>query len=205
MAVAEGDQRADPVVATTAVYDDRPEEFAGNWDALPTRDHDLVAQLLAHVPGDGLVLDVGSGSGRDLARVRAHGRRGVGLDRSEGLARVAARRCAVVVADARALPVADGIVDGVLALASLLHLARPDLPLALAEIARVLRPGGHVALALKEGEGGYTDPAGRHFTLWDGASLDVALAEAGLQVTHASEDADQLGQPIPWIQRVARR
>lgn len=109
-----------------------------------------------------------------------------------------------MVADARALPVADGVVDGVLALASLLHLPRPDLPVALAEIARVLRPGGHVAVALKEGEGEYADPAGRHFTLWDAAGLDAALARAGLRVAHASSDADQLGQPIPWIQRVAQ-
>lgn len=193
----------DPVISTTAVYDDRPHEFARNWDALPSREHDLVEQLLAHVPVDGVVLDVGSGSGRDLARIRATGRRGVGVDRSQGLARIASARCTVVIADARALPLADDVVDGVLALASLLHLSRSDLPIALGEIARVLRPGGYFATALKAGSGEYTDEAGRHFTLWDADSLDEALLRAGMRVIHTSTDADQLGQPVPWIQRVA--
>lgn len=193
----------DPVLTTTAVYDERPDEFATNWDALPAREHDLVEQLLAHVPPNGVVLDVGSGSGRDLARIRACGRRGIGLDRSEGLARIAATRCSVLVGDARALPLANDVVDGVLALASLLHLPRPDLPIALNEIARVLRPGGTVVIALKAGSGEYTDEAGRHFTLWGDGDLDATLSSAGFHVAHASTDADQLGQRTPWIQRVA--
>jgi SAM-dependent methyltransferase len=89
------------------------------------------AELLDGRP-DGLLLDVGCGSG-ELLRLAGPG---VGVD---------LRGAAGVRADARALPFADGAFGAAASLLVVHYLERPDL--ALAELRRVLRPGGTLVLA----------------------------------------------------------
>ncbi|WP_207954188.1 class I SAM-dependent methyltransferase [Saccharopolyspora elongata] len=91
----------------------------------------------------GLIVDIGCGT----APTREHliGRRWVGVDlsSSELAVAVAAGRCPLVQARADALPVADNAADAVCAAMSLQVLT--PLSAALAEIARILRPGGLLA------------------------------------------------------------
>ena len=93
------------------------------------------------------VLDLACGSG-DLAIAAAEaGARVVGLDFSAGMLRAAQERgvgCGLVRADALALPFADGAVDAVVSGFALRNFV--DLAAAFAESARVLRPGGRLAL-----------------------------------------------------------
>ncbi len=93
------------------------------------------------------VLDLACGSG-DLAVAAAEvGARVVGLDFSAGMLRAARTRgvaCDLVRADALALPLADGAVDAVVSGFALRNFV--DLAAAFAEGARVLRPGGRIAL-----------------------------------------------------------
>lgn len=102
--------------------------------------------------GGETVLDVGCGTGRWLAalRLRGHTGRLLGVDLSPGMAATAATRAGVptVVADAVALPLPDAAVDVALAVHMLYH--APDLPAAVAELRRVVRPGG-VVLATTNG------------------------------------------------------
>lgn len=56
------------------------------------------------------------------------------------------RRPAIVQADARQLPIAGASVDAVFSFASLYYV--PQVERAIAEVARVLRPGGHAVLEL---------------------------------------------------------
>ncbi|MDW4905450.1 class I SAM-dependent methyltransferase [Streptomyces sp. ADMS] len=93
------------------------------------------------------LLDAGCGTGivtRRLAAAR-DGTRVVGVDLTDAMARRAAARLpgAVVLADSRRLPFADGRLDAVTSV-WLLHLAgRPeDVGGVIGECARVLRPGG---------------------------------------------------------------
>jgi SAM-dependent methyltransferase len=89
------------------------------------------------------VLDVGCGTGFDLARI---GRGGVGVDRSSTMVRRARQSSpAVAIADAAALPFPDRTFAGVRADRVLQHLPEPER--ALDELARVVRPGGVVAVA----------------------------------------------------------
>jgi len=96
------------------------------------------------LPAGSVVLDVACGTG-DLSRIAAgHGMRVVGLDLSFGMLRAAPSGPALVEADALALPLSDGTVDGLTCGFALRNVT--DLAAALGEMARVLRPGGRLAL-----------------------------------------------------------
>jgi SAM-dependent methyltransferase len=107
--------------------------------------------LGALVPGP-RVLDLGIGPGTSaLEMARGDGAKvHVGLDRSGEMLRRASRaarsqgvRLPLLRADGMALPIRDGALDGVTG-HSLLYLL-PDPAAALAEVRRVLRPGGRAA------------------------------------------------------------
>ncbi|MGH3041347.1 MAG: class I SAM-dependent methyltransferase [Gaiellaceae bacterium] len=101
------------------------------------------------------VADIACGVGESsLQLARATGARVIGIDLSAdsiAAARLAAERAGLdgslefLVADAEALPLEDGAVDGVLCECSLCTF--PDKARAAAEIARILKPGGRLALS----------------------------------------------------------
>jgi SAM-dependent methyltransferase len=95
------------------------------------------------------VLDVATGPGHLAAAAAERGASVVGADVAEGMLALARRehpQLEFVHGDAEDLPFADGSFDAVIAGFVLLHLGRPEQ--AAAEFARVLRPGGRVALAM---------------------------------------------------------
>jgi len=104
---------------------------------------------LAGLGGDERVLDLGCGNGLHLAELSRREHRGVvcGMDLSPGMLTAAEARSAasLLVGDAQRLPFADAMFGCVLAMHMLYHV--PDRDAALAEMRRVLRPGG-VAVAL---------------------------------------------------------
>jgi ubiquinone/menaquinone biosynthesis C-methylase UbiE len=108
-----------------------------------------VAALLdaARVGGGAAVLDVASGPGYAAARAAARGAEVTAIDVSPEMVELAASLHPGVrfeVADAGALPFADASFDAVVANFLMPHVA--DLPGVVAELARVVRPGGRVAL-----------------------------------------------------------
>ncbi len=97
----------------------------------------------------GLTLDLGCGEGRAGRQLLAVGRRVLGIERSATLARAAATGSPVLPvaqADAARLPLADSCID--LAVASMSLLDMDDFAGAIAETARVLRPGGVFCFAI---------------------------------------------------------
>jgi SAM-dependent methyltransferase len=138
------------------------------------------------VPG-AYVGDLGSGPGRDAATLRARGFRVISMDLSLGMLRAGLEDFPGprVQSDLRCLPFADEVFDAVWANACLLHLMVEELPRALREVARTLRPSGHLHLSFKKGEGSEWESARygkpRWFQFWNEAALDVALDEAGFR------------------------
>jgi len=118
------------------------------WARTPGQDHFFwrmtLPALLGLLPEPGeLTVDVGCGEGRVARELAARGHRMVGIEGSPTLA--AAARDAdpsfeVHVADAAAMPLADGCAD--LAVASMSLANIDDMDGAVREVARILRPGG---------------------------------------------------------------
>ena len=140
--------------ATRAQYDDdanlaaRQALFDYIVEATP-----LAAPLddLSALQGD-RVLDLGCGNSLFLANARAGGATAVGCDLSLGMVQTARDTAASPVSqvDAHQLPFCDDSFDVVLALWMLYHVA--DRPKALAEVARVLRPGGRLVATTNSGD-----------------------------------------------------
>ncbi|MFI5610075.1 methyltransferase domain-containing protein [Amycolatopsis sp. NPDC051903] len=132
----EGAKRTDRLYASPDVVDQR----------------NTVLSLLAPRPGE-RVLDVGSGPGYLLEPIaRAVGATGAahGLDPSAAMNSLAADRVdglawvSLDEGDATALPYPDGSFDA--AVSTQVYEYVPDVPAALAELRRVLRPGGRVLI-----------------------------------------------------------
>jgi ubiquinone/menaquinone biosynthesis C-methylase UbiE len=112
----------------------------------------LVADAAGVGPGD-RVVDVGCGPGRFLREAAGRGAEVVGVDPSERMRRLARWRTPaklkgaiqVVEGTAERLPLDDGSATVAWAVASLHHWADPDA--GLAEVQRVLRPGGRLLIA----------------------------------------------------------
>ncbi len=125
------------------------ETHAGWWQDAFTEGADaeyteqIVPLVAQHLAGATSVLDVGTGEGQ-LARVAAGaGARVVGVDPSWGQLTEAARRGGGPVylrAEAVSLPFSDGAFDAALACLVFEHIEGVDA--AIAEVGRVLRPGG---------------------------------------------------------------
>ena len=103
--------------------------------------------LLGDIRGK-VVLDLGCGSGENLAPLLARGANVIAVDLSEELVKLARGRLALtnqemkpalMVGSAYDVPLPDGSVDAILCSSLLHHL---DIPRAMAEMKRLLKPGG---------------------------------------------------------------
>ena len=172
--------------------------------------------------GGDRLLDLGCGAGRHAFEAHRRGAHVVALDHSDAEAPAVAGLMAAmreegeappsavgtaVTADGLALPFADGAFDRVVASEVLEHVV--DDGIVIAELARVVRPGGTLAVtvprwfpeqvcwALAED---YHAPAvdGGHVRIYRAGQLAVRLARCGLVVT-ASDHVHALHTPYWWL------
>jgi SAM-dependent methyltransferase len=100
-------------------------------------------------PAGRRTLELGCGEGRVARDLKARGHAVTGVDAAEALVRLAQEADPdgdYVVADAIALPFADGAFDCVVAFNSLMEM--DDVPGAVREAARVLEPGGRLCICV---------------------------------------------------------
>ena len=154
------------------------------------RDRELLESLAGSV-GDPIV-EIGCGPGQVGVFVRKRGRRVVGLDFSQEMAKLASRRLdGAVTADMRSLPLRTASVGGILAFYSVIHLRRPELESVLRAFHRVLRPAGRILLSAHEGQGevevaeflGESAPISA--TLFELVELTKAASAAGFDIIRA--------------------
>jgi SAM-dependent methyltransferase len=131
------------------------ERFAGELAHKPL-DRELLARFASDVKGRGDVYDLGCGPGQTTAFLDGLGVNVRGLDLSAGLLREARKRHPGIPfeqGDMLALPLADSYLAGVVAFYAIVHFSPAGLRTALAEMHRVLQPGGRLLLAFHIGEG----------------------------------------------------
>ncbi|MEU8677699.1 class I SAM-dependent methyltransferase [Streptomyces sp. NPDC048560] len=145
---------------------------AADWDSRFPDDGPAYAaavEALGLRHGDA-VLDAGCGTGRALAALReAVGPGGtvLGVDLTPAMLETAVRAGrdrsgALLLADAERLPLREGVLDAVFAAGLVSHLTHPG-P-ALLELARVVRPGGQLALFHPVGRAALAARHGRALT-----------------------------------------
>jgi SAM-dependent methyltransferase len=160
-------------------------EFVGPRHAL--RERLLLDLFLSAAPGN-RVLDAGAGQGTMSARLERLGFEVTSTDSSAAAVEVLAGRLSGEVreADVTDLPFPDGSFDGAILGEVLEHLA--DDWAALREIARVLRPGGVLALSVPADPSLYgpSDEWAGHVRRYTRSALLTACAGAGLAVERCS-------------------
>ncbi|MEV0372873.1 class I SAM-dependent methyltransferase [Streptomyces sp. NPDC050636] len=181
---------------------------AANWDAKFPEDAPAfaggVAELGLH-EGD-RVLDAGCGTGRALPALReAVGARGtvLGADLTPEMLQAAVRAgrdrsAGLFLADVARLPLRDAALDAVFAAGLISHLA--DSAAGLAELARVVRPGGRLALFHPIGRAALAARKGRPITPDDlraEPNLRPLLAGSGWDlVRYVDEDSRYLALAV---------
>lgn len=201
-----------PDPATLAYYAAHATERADRYEAADVRA--LHERWLAACPPGGTALDVGCGSGRDVAFLAAAGRDATGVDPSAAMlaeARrrhpaMAARLCADGLPDLAAL--ADRRFDAVGATAVLVHVAPAELAPAMARLAALVAPGGALLLSIPEpslAPDPDADPAVRRFFLHDPATVRALAERAGLHATADALDPDGAGRRRRWRVLAFRR
>jgi ubiquinone/menaquinone biosynthesis C-methylase UbiE len=194
--------REAPLVEPVAGYAAWAESYDEPGNVTIALEEGAVHELLAELPEGSEVLDAACGTGRHAAFLAARGHSVVGVDASpEMLARAAAKvpDARFVLGELDRLPLADGSVDAAVCALALSH--AQDLRPAVAELARVLRPGGRLVISnphpLATGLLGWRatvrDAAGRSAVIPEyphshATSIDACTA-AGLRVRRCLEPA----------------
>lgn len=114
------------------------------------------------------ILDVGSGPGRDGLLLQEAGKDVTCIDASEEMVKLStARGLPSVLGNFESLPFENESFDAVWSYTSLLHVPKQVAPQVLAEISRVLTPGGIFALGLIEGDTeSYKESSGVNLPRW---------------------------------------
>ncbi|WP_415958505.1 class I SAM-dependent methyltransferase [Streptomyces sp. 021-4] len=175
---------------------------AAGWDSRFPDDgpaYAAAARLLGLRPG-GVVLDAGCGTGRALPALRAvvgpHGTV-LGADLTPAMLEAAVRAGraesgTLIRADVARLPLRDGALDAVFGAGLISHLARPEADTA--ELARVVRPGGMLALFHPIGRAALAARHGRAVTdddLRAEPRLRALLAGSGWRLDSYTDEDDR--------------
>ena len=182
---------------TRQAYDTVAESYAAALPGLAAEallDAAMIDELVARCRADppGPVADVGCGPGRVSAELSGRGLEVRGFDLSPRTVQVARRthpHLRFEVAATEALPVADATFAGVLAWYSLIHTPPAELGVAVDEIARVLRPGGHLLTGFHAGGGERVDRA-------SGYGHDVAFVSHRHDPDHVAALLDDGGLDV---------
>jgi ArsR family transcriptional regulator len=167
---------------------------AGQWDRLRGEMYGSAftqAALLALLPAEWTVADLGCGTGHAAVALAPFVRRVVGVDQSAAMLKAARKRGAALdnlewrQGSLEALPLEDESVDAALLLLALTYLAAPQA--ALGEAVRVLRPGGRLVAVdlLRHDRDEFRRQMGQQSLGFEPDGLEALARRAGFDATTA--------------------
>ena len=190
---------------TLAVYAAKADEYAATFTG---EDRPQLRAFIAAMPAGGTVLDFGCGTGTSALAMAQADLQVVASDASAQMLALVPEHANITrrLADFDDLDEMS-LYDGLYASFSLLHAPRAAFPGHLIAIARALKPGGRLHLAMKLGTGEARDTLGRFYTYYTADQLGEHLAAAGLiwLDAHTGEGPGLAGQIDPYIMIAARR
>lgn len=201
----------DLVDLTIKSYDEHAEEYSRfHFHRLNLKRLENFIDLLTD---KGQVLDVGCGCGRDTKYLMDHGVKTIGIDLSKRTIEEARRYvpdASFLVMDMRKLPYEDESFSGILAMASIFHVPKKELPDLFAEFNRVLKDQGLLYFCVMEGKGekivkksvAVKDMGPRFYAFYEREELKELLQKAGFKLRHTFIDED-FG--VDWLNFYARK
>ncbi len=191
---------------TLAYYDSHADEYARQTAGADL--NKLYERFLPHLPVASQILDIGCGGGRDMRAFKMLGFDCLGIDPAPSLARIARKYsgCEVIVAKAEEIKFNEEF-EGAWACASLLHLPRTILPIALVKIHNALKAGGAFFLSMQEGIEDCVEADGRFFARYTSEELLLYIRTAGFKVLEQWCTADTLPgrREIVWLNVLAEK
>jgi len=181
---------------------------AGNWDKLRDnlygRDFAATA-LLALLPAEWVVADLGCGTGRAIAQLAGAVRQVIGVDNSSPMLRAARKRAEeynnveLRRGDLEAVPIDDGTCDAAILLLALTYVAEPAA--VLREGARILKPGGILAVAdlMPHDREDFRRETGQLHKGFGLPDMEKMLAGAGLEAPRCRPLAPEPGAKGPSL------
>lgn len=159
----------------------------------------IVEVLVEHLADGSSILDLGCGSGRDMAFLSSVGFCVTGIEQSPSLASLAHKHsgCEVIVGDFQTHPF-DKKYDAVVSLGSFVHANRQELGSMITLMGSLLSKRGYAVVSLKKGSGVIEDGM-RKFTLWDDSELREIFRLNHLLVCTFQETQSSLNKSDVWL------
>jgi SAM-dependent methyltransferase len=170
-----------------------------------------LVEWLRYLPAGASLLDLGCGGGQDSSDLGQRGYRVVGVDRASALLSAGRRRypsLPLIRADLRDPPFQAASFDGLWAAASLMHFPKPVARRILADLCKLVRPGGLLAATVTYGVKSrlVTDGwiPGRYFARWRKDELARAVRRAGWTILELNVVANR-ERKGRWLNLLAQK
>lgn len=195
-------------VQTLGYYSANANEVALRYESAPSS---LVSRFPSAFAPGGRILDIGCGSGRDLAELARQGFQPYGMDGTPEFVQLAQEfhpelkgRVVQGVLPDSDVPFGGGF-DGVLCSAVLMHIELGRLPAVVAFIKHCIKPGGQLLYSvpskrLDATSAGNRDAAGRLFVPDSAGRLQRLFEDAGFRLLESWGNSDSLGRSeVEWV------
>jgi len=194
-------KNTDLVELTINSYDEYAEEYS-RFHFKESFENRLET-FIKFLPDKKLVLDVGCGCGRDTRYLIERGINAIGIDLSKGIIEQARRfvpKATFIQMDMRKLEFEELSLSGILAMASVFHIPKRQMPDLLIDFRRILKNDGLLYICVMAGSGekmveksvAFGGMGPRFFAFYDMKELSNLLDQAGFKVVNSFMDEYQI-------------
>ena len=207
MPFPENNNLAESMLNTHKYYDDNANKY---FDITSNVDmSDIYMHFLKYIPRNGIIMDAGSGSGRDTIAFLKKGFSVYAFDASYKLAMLSTKLTGIKTKVMQFSDIDDiDKYDGIWACASLLHVSEEELPLVISKMALALKNKGVLYFSFKYGSGDRISDEGRYFLdLNDAKAKSIIDNEENLELVELwhSKSVNAKISDEEWINVISRK